>query len=243
MNTEEIELKYISVDKLVTDLPYQRVVRAAKLKAKFDADLCQPITVSFRGGKYNVVDGQHRVRRAIRDAPGYRMPCRVLRKLTAADEANIFSKMNTDSSTPTRLENLIAAVEAGHAGAVAIKAELDRHGLRLGANKGCVRAAVELETAAAKAVLPQVLSTARAWYDASGNRDALTSGGLGALTAFFAERPNADVAEMQRKLAPHSPTAVVQSARMLQRVSRGRSYASAAADNLGRIYESRKSRA
>lgn len=242
--TEEIELKYIAVDKLITELPYQRPIRKAKVKTAFDPVLCQPITVSFRGGRYNVVDGQHRVFRARRDEPGFRMPCRVLRKLSAADEAAIFVKLNGDSSTPTRLENLIAAIEAGHEGPVAIKAELDKHGRQLGSSKGQIRAAVELETAQTKNVLPQVLSVACAWYDANpkGNKDALTSGGLGALTAFFAARPQADTAVLMHKLLPHSATVVVQDVRSLQRLRRGRSFASAAAETLGGIYDTRKKR-
>lgn len=54
----------LSSNQLTSGLPYQRPVEPEdvdRLIAKWDDRLLTPLVVSFRDGKFNVVDGQHRI--------------------------------------------------------------------------------------------------------------------------------------------------------------------------------------
>lgn len=54
----------IHTDRLTSGLPYQRPVNqreVERLVREWDERLLDPITVSFRDGKFFVVDGQHRI--------------------------------------------------------------------------------------------------------------------------------------------------------------------------------------
>ena len=54
----------IHTDHLTSGLPYQRPVNPRevdRLIREWDERLLEPVIVSFRDGKFNVVDGQHRI--------------------------------------------------------------------------------------------------------------------------------------------------------------------------------------
>lgn len=54
----------LSTGELYSGQPYQRPVKdpvVAKLVREWDPRLLTPLVVSYRNGRYNLVDGQHRV--------------------------------------------------------------------------------------------------------------------------------------------------------------------------------------
>jgi len=54
----------LHTDRLTSGLPYQRPVNPKevdRLIREWDERLLDPVTVSFRDGKFYVVDGQHRI--------------------------------------------------------------------------------------------------------------------------------------------------------------------------------------
>ena len=56
--------RVISTDKLTSGLPYQRPVddrEVDRLVREWDERLFDPLAVSYRDGRYNVIDGQHRI--------------------------------------------------------------------------------------------------------------------------------------------------------------------------------------
>lgn len=84
----------LRVNQLEIDQRTQRSIRPGFVKelvADFDPDLFQDIVVSARGGKYYIIDGQHRVA-ALREMGwgDQLIPCLVLDDLSLAEEARLF---------------------------------------------------------------------------------------------------------------------------------------------------------
>lgn len=85
----------LSTAKLTSGLPYQRPVETEdvdKLIAKWSPCLLTPIVVSFRGGNFNVVDGQHRIAAMRKMAGGgdVIVPCIIYTGLTYEQEAELY---------------------------------------------------------------------------------------------------------------------------------------------------------
>lgn len=98
-NWRKIEFQRIKVSNLLAHPVVQREFRKThgdKLAKNFDWNEYDPIHVSFRNGKYWVIDGQHRLY-AIRKNSGGKdvsVLCRVFYGLTEQDEADHFLKSN-----------------------------------------------------------------------------------------------------------------------------------------------------
>lgn len=83
---------------LHTDLSYQRNPNKKKIKHivdNFDINALDPLVVSYRNGRYNVVDGQHRLC-AIKELckklgwDSFKIECRIIDGLTEEDECKLF---------------------------------------------------------------------------------------------------------------------------------------------------------
>lgn len=101
---EKTEIISIPIYKLNTTYTSQRTLRnrrlAENIASNFDKNLFQPIVVSYRDGKWYVIDGQHRLYGAKkRFGDNYLMECQVIRGLTQQEESMYFVKLN-DSSIP-----------------------------------------------------------------------------------------------------------------------------------------------
>lgn len=89
--------------RLTSGLPYQRTVdedHIDYLIQKWDNRLLTPIIVSFRDGKFNVVDGQHRVT-CMRRMAGDRdviVPCLIYDGMTYEEEAELCYKLDEAKS-------------------------------------------------------------------------------------------------------------------------------------------------
>jgi hypothetical protein len=86
----------IPVSLLCTDFEYQRGTDSKTIHAlirEWDIAKCSFLLVSYRDGKFYVVDGQHR-REAAKYLEVQELPCIILTGLTQADEALIFSRQN-----------------------------------------------------------------------------------------------------------------------------------------------------
>ena len=84
----------IHTDRLTSGLPYQRPVNpkeVERLIREWDERLLDPITVSFRDGKFYVVDGQHRISamREMNGGRGIMVNCKVYNGLTYEQEADL----------------------------------------------------------------------------------------------------------------------------------------------------------
>lgn len=81
----------LSSNQLTSGLPYQRPVEPEdvdRLIAKWDDRLLTPLVVSFRDGKFNVVDGQHRIAamRKMADGGNVTVPCLIYTGLSYEQE-------------------------------------------------------------------------------------------------------------------------------------------------------------
>ena len=89
----------IHTDRLTSGLPYQRPVNPKevdRLIREWDERLLDPITVSFRDGKFYVVDGQHRISamRRMNGGRGVMVDCKVYDGLTYEQEADLCYKLD-----------------------------------------------------------------------------------------------------------------------------------------------------
>ena len=96
------EIISLPIYKLNTTYTSQRALRNKKLAeeiaANFDKNLFNPIIVSYRDGKWYVIDGQHRLYGAKkRFGDDYLMECKIIRGLTQPEESNLFVKLNSSS--------------------------------------------------------------------------------------------------------------------------------------------------
>ncbi len=93
------ELRMLSTSRLSSGQPYQRHVDEAavvRLLREWDDRLLEPVIVSFRDGKFNVVDGQHRIAAAKKRSEGQEvmMPCRIYTGLSYEQEAELCYKLD-----------------------------------------------------------------------------------------------------------------------------------------------------
>ncbi len=89
----------LSSNQLTSGLPYQRPVEPEdvdRLIAKWDDRLLTPLVVSFRDGKFNVVDGQHRIAamRKMADGGNVTVPCLIYTGMTYEQEAEMYFKLD-----------------------------------------------------------------------------------------------------------------------------------------------------
>ena len=89
----------LSSNQLTSGLPYQRPVESEdvdRLIAKWDDRLLTPLVVSFRDGKFNVVDGQHRIAamRKMADGGNITVPCLIYTGLSYEQEAELYFKLD-----------------------------------------------------------------------------------------------------------------------------------------------------
>ena len=92
----------ISVDDLTIDMGYQRKIKSKikKMTNNWNFNLCDVIIVSYRDGKFYVVDGQHRLEAARRQTvdPRKKLVCQVIQGLTREEEATRFIALNSSQS-------------------------------------------------------------------------------------------------------------------------------------------------
>lgn len=86
-----------------------------RIKRDFHEDMVQPAIVSFRDGRYWIVDHQHQTQ-AIFEMNGYdpltNIRCDVREGLTYEQEADLYIRLNTGTKQPTFSDKLTGLIEA-----------------------------------------------------------------------------------------------------------------------------------
>lgn len=108
----------IPSSKLTSGLPYQRPVdgkEVSRLIREWDDRLLDPVVVSFRDGRFYVVDGQHRVAamRWMNDGGTVMVPCKVYDGLTYEQEADLCYKLDKAKKRLSLSQSTNALVESG----------------------------------------------------------------------------------------------------------------------------------
>lgn len=119
---------------LTSGLPYQRPVEEKevdRLISEWDERLLDPIIVSFRDGRFNVVDGQHRIAalRKMNHGNDVMVMCKVYSGLTYAQEAELCYKLDKAKKRLSLSQSTNALAESGADAEVsAVKKMVESHG-------------------------------------------------------------------------------------------------------------------
>ena len=111
-------IRTLSTSQLTSGLPYQRPVEQKdvdRIIREWNDREITPVVVSFRDGKFNVVDGQHHIE-AMRQKAGGRdviVPCIIHTGMTYEDEAALYARLDRDKKRLTLRQHTKAVVEAG----------------------------------------------------------------------------------------------------------------------------------
>lgn len=128
--------KQLPVSQLFSGQPYQRKVNphaVQKIVDEFDPKLLDEVIVSFRAGRYNVVDGQHRISalKILNGGADFMVNCKVITGLTYEQEASLYKHLDASKKRLSIADSTRAAVEANDDPTVnAIKKILSRYGLK-----------------------------------------------------------------------------------------------------------------
>ena len=101
------ELLYLAKTALEVDHAYQRTAknaRVVKLAKRWNWLACGTLTVANRGGRYYVVDGQHRLMAALKRSDVERLPCLVFESSDMLYEAVAFRDANKERRPITTFE-------------------------------------------------------------------------------------------------------------------------------------------
>lgn len=124
---------FLPVSELRIDAGYQRPLRSKvrRMVQMWNYDLCDVVLVSYRDGKFYVVDGQHRVE-AARRVGVEMLACQLLEGLTRIDEARRFVAQNTTASTLSPYDTFGANLLLGDPIDTAIKEICDKWEIKIG---------------------------------------------------------------------------------------------------------------
>ena len=111
-------IRTLSSSRLTSGLPYQRPVEQKNVDAlirRWNNLELYPVIVSFRDGKFNVVDGQTRIAAMRQMAGGGEVivPCIIYSGMTYEDEAALYAKLDKGKRPLTPRQHTKALVEAG----------------------------------------------------------------------------------------------------------------------------------
>ena len=111
-------IRTLSTSRLTSGLPYQRPVEQKnvdKLVRNWNSRELYPVIVSFRDGKFNVVDVQNRIA-AMRQMAGggdVIVPCMIYTGMTYEQEAELYAKLDKGKRPLTPRQHTKALVESG----------------------------------------------------------------------------------------------------------------------------------
>ena len=111
-------IRTLSTSQLTSGLPYQRTVkqrRVDEIVREWNDRKLTPVVVSFRDGKFNVVDGQNRIA-AMRQMAGggdVIVPCMIYTGMTYEQEAELYAKLDKGKRPLTPRQHTKALIESG----------------------------------------------------------------------------------------------------------------------------------
>jgi len=167
--------------------------RVKDLLAEFDLDLLAEVTLSYRDGKYFIVDGQHRVA-ALKEWLGegwekQQIECRVFTGLTLVQEAHLFDALN-NKLTVRPLDLFRVRLTACEPHETAVNSIVKKQGLHISKNKGdlaigAVSTLLQVYARAGEHILGKSLRMIRDAYPGAAFSSSLVNG-----IAYMCERYN-----------------------------------------------------
>ena len=217
--------KEISINSAFLEIPaeYQRKLKMGKVKqivAEFNGVIVNPPKVSYRDGRYIVIDGQHTVVALKMLNGGEDLPivCRVYTGLTKEEEALVFAQQ-TGASTPLSAGAKLRAKLVGKdSESLAFLAATEAAGLQLGADSVratrkiiCVSTALkEFQQYGADTYTEGLKAIVDAW---GGDPDSLRSGIIQGMMRFIAlYKDEYKYSRLVKRLATVYPTKLIRDA-------------------------------
>lgn len=124
---ERAELCMLPLDRLVIDESYQRPITGkgriniSRIVARFDWRKFAPLVVTeVDGGRYAIIDGQHRATAALMHPDVHLVPCMVV-KANVAEAADTFAAINGATTEVSSGQLFKSRVASGDAQALAVK--------------------------------------------------------------------------------------------------------------------------
>jgi len=107
------------------------------IKRNFHEDMVQPAIVSFRDGKYYIIDHQHQSQ-AIYELngsdPNTPIKCKVLTSLTYEQEADLYYRLNTGSKPLKFADKIVGLIESKDPNALEFRSTVESCGYIVGGN-------------------------------------------------------------------------------------------------------------
>lgn len=164
---KKVNSKYLVCDTYQRTLDYARVKRTV---SEYDPNVVNEIKVSYRDGKYYVVDGQHTLKEIVLHNNGkdLMVDCKVFYGMTYQDEARLFAKQNGISRSVESGQKLFALYESEDSSVVDFKNAVEELGIacsfkRLGGptrnSLGCYKSVFDIYTKHGRKHLQEVLKT------------------------------------------------------------------------------------
>lgn len=169
---------------------YNRPIKRAKvnkIKRDFHEDMVQPAIVSFRDGRYYIIDHQHQSQAIyeLNDSdPNTLIRCDVRTGLTYEQEADLYYRLNTGSDALSAIDLIVGRIEAKEPIALEFRDVVESCGYVVGGHtkkslRAVSRAFGLFKTPDGKEVLSEILSiTSACWPDNPAGADSRIIDGL-----------------------------------------------------------------
>lgn len=219
-------------------IPYNQLYKAAynrkinrswvnAIKRDWCDELENPAIVSYRDGRYYIVDHQHQVQAKYELSgcdPNLLIRCDVRTGLTLAQEAELYYRLNVSSKKLSFTDRLIGLIEAGDADAIGFRDTIERCGWVIGSNSlmAVSKAWKIYNTANGAQRLAEILVTANKCWP--GEPSGVQSQMLDGFSVFFRNHPDYKKDRLVKALSQYQPSELVQKANTYYKQMDSRSF-------------------
>lgn len=224
---------FVNVNRIDVDRKYQRALREVlvnRILKKFQWSRFGAVVLAKKkGGRFMVVEGQHRVEAARRDPDINAVPAVVFEFETLEEEAKSFVGINRDRQAVSSVDRYWAALTAGDPVALHISDIVTKAGCEIvrehgGAKPGHTHAVTAVERSIKnfgdEATTRALKILRAAWPD---DRDALRGTLITSVAGLVRFHPKLDDAELSAALAPQSFKAMTANAETIRKMAGGSS--------------------
>jgi len=138
--SEIIQVTQVDKNKMCVNTSYQRPIdmaRAKKIALNWDWRLCLPLLVCKNGGKYSIIDGDHRYAAAMMLDNVTFLPCIQFNKMAENTQAKLFIQCNSQSKPIKKLDFYRAGIIAKDEYCLQLQKIADKHGVKIGRGGKC----------------------------------------------------------------------------------------------------------
>ena len=110
-------LRDLPSNMITSGLPYQKPLNEREVQQlieKWDDRLLEPLVVSFRDGRYNLIDGQHRLNalQKMNDGKAVTLACLIFTGMTYEEEAALYFKLDQGKKRLSMAQSIKAQLES-----------------------------------------------------------------------------------------------------------------------------------